>query len=92
MPRMVSRADSVWPAHVRVRVQQFLGSGIIHDIEIREAEFADAGGGKMRGNGRAEATGAQSQDTGGLDFLFASGRLRASGARSTGGFRHCSIP
>ena len=70
---MVSLADSrLGPAHVGVGVQNLaLEIGIIHRVEIHDAEFADAGGGEVHGDGRAEAAGADAQDAGALDFLLA---------------------
>ena len=73
MPWMVSLADCGFgPAHVGVRVQNLaLQVGIIHGVEIHDAEFADAGGGEIHGDGRAETARADAQDAGGLDFLLA---------------------
>ncbi len=60
------------PADVGVRVQNLaLEVGVIHGIEIHDADFADAGGGEIHGDGRAEAAGADAQDAGALDFLLA---------------------
>ena len=60
------------PAHVRVRVQDLaLQVGIIHGVEIHDADFADAGGGEVHGDGRAEAARADAQHAGGADFLLA---------------------
>src|SRR5208282_5091667 len=60
------------PAHVGVGVQNLaLEVGIIHGIEIDDAYLADAGGGEVHGDWRAEAAGADAQDAGALDFLLA---------------------
>jgi len=45
--------------------------GIIDGIEIDDADFADAGGGEVHGDGRTEAAGADAQDAGGFDLLLA---------------------
>ena len=59
-------------AHVRVRVEDLpLQIGKIHGVEIHDADLADAGGGEIHGDGRAEAARADAQDAGGLDFLLA---------------------
>ena len=70
---MVSRADSAFgPADVRGAVDDLaLEVGEIHDVEIHDADFADAGGGEIHGDGRAEAAGADAQDAGGANFLLA---------------------
>ena len=70
---MVSLADcGLGPAHVGVRVENLpLQIGIIHRVEIHDAELADAGGGEIHGDGRAEAARADAQDAGAFDFLLA---------------------
>ena len=59
------------PADVRVRVENLaLQIGIIHGVEIHDADLADARGGEIHGDGRAEAARADAQDAGGFDFLL----------------------
>src|SRR5207249_6772117 len=60
------------PADVGVGVKNLaLEIGEIDGVEINNAEFADAGGGQIHGDGRAESSRANAQDTGGTDFLLA---------------------
>ena len=83
------------PADVRGAVEDLaLEVGEIHRVEIHDAELADAGGGEIHGDGRAEPARADAQDAGGSEFSFGPpARLRAeSGAASSGGFRRCPIP
>jgi hypothetical protein len=69
MPRIVSFADS---ANVRVGVENLpLQIGKIHRVEIHDADLADAGGGEIHGDGRAETARADAQHAGSLDFLLA---------------------
>ncbi len=58
-------------AHVRVRVENLpLQIGIIHGVEIHDADLADAGGGEIHGDGRAKAARTDAQDAGGFDLLL----------------------
>src|SRR5262249_39377325 len=60
------------PADVGVRVQDLaLEIRVIDAVEIDDAEFADAGGGEIHGNGRAESAGADAENARGADFLLA---------------------
>ena len=60
-------------ANVRIGVQYLpLQVGIIHRVEIHDADLADAGGGEIHGDGRAEAARADAQDARGFDFLLPS--------------------
>ena len=60
------------PAHVGVRVQNLaLEIGEIHVVEVNNAELADASGGEIHGDGRAESARADTEDAGGADFLLA---------------------
>ena len=89
------RGFGLGAAHVRVRVEDLaLQIGKIHGVEIHDADFADAGGGEIHGDGRAETARADAQHAGGFDASFGRpSRLPAeSDAANTGGFRHCSIP
>ena len=43
----------------------------VHDIEVDDAESADAGGGKIHGGGRAEPAGPHAHDPGGLEAALA---------------------
>jgi hypothetical protein len=44
--------------------------GIIHGVEIHDADLADARGGEIHGDGRAESARADAQDAGGFDLLL----------------------
>ena len=58
-------------AHVGVRVENLaLQIGIIHGVEIHDADLADARRGEIHGDGRAEAARADAQDAGGFDLLL----------------------
>ena len=58
-------------AHVGVRVQNLaLQVGKIHRVEIHDADFADAGGGQIHGDGRAKTARADAQHARGFDFLL----------------------
>ncbi len=43
----------------------------VDDVEVDEAERADAGGGEVEGEGGAEAAGADAEDARGLELLLA---------------------
>ena len=59
------------PADVGVRVENLpLQVGEIHGVEIHDAELADARGGEIHGDGRAEPARADAQDAGGVDLLL----------------------
>ena len=60
------------PADVGVGVKNLaLQIGEIDVVEVNDAEFADAGCGQIHGDGRAESSRANTQDTRGTDFLLA---------------------
>ena len=73
MPLMVSLADSALGRPTSAcRVEDLaLEIGKIHRVEIHDADLADAGGGEIHGDGRAEAARADAQHAGGADFLLA---------------------
>ncbi len=57
--------------HIRVRVENLpLQIGIIHRVEIHDADLADARSGKIHRYGRAETARANAQDAGGFDLLL----------------------
>ena len=59
------------PAHVGVGVENLpLQIGIIHGVEIHDADLADARRGEIHGDGRAEPARADAQDAGGFDLLL----------------------
>ena len=62
---------SLGATHVGIRVENLaLQIGIIHGVEIHDADLADAGGGEIHRDGRAKATRADAQNARGFDFLL----------------------
>ena len=45
--------------------------GLVDNVEVDQAELADAGGGEVEPEGRAEAAGADKEDARGLEFFLA---------------------
>ena len=70
---MVSRADSALdrPTSLGAVDDLALEIGEIDRVEIDDADFADAGGGEVHGDGGAEAARADADDAGGANFLLA---------------------
>ena len=70
---MVSLADSVLgrPTSGGAVEDLALEVGEVHGVEIHDAELADAGGGEIHGDGRAEPARADAQHAGGANFLLA---------------------
>src|SRR3712207_9131892 len=64
----VTRALGLGPAHVGLAVDDLaLQVGLVDDVELDDAERADAGRGQVHEHGRAETAGADGEHLGVLD-------------------------